>query len=155
DAIDSLIRHALLEQQIPGASLAIAREGRLAYARGFGYADVESQAPVRPASRFRIASVSKPITAVGVLKLCGQGSLKLAARVLSILSLNDYEPLFEEGGGFDPRHEEITIRQLLQHRAGWDRGETFDPMFASVRIAAAAGASPPASQEMTIRFMLG
>ena len=49
------------------------RDGRLIYARGFGYADVESKTPVQPDALFRIASVSKPITSAAVMKLVEEG----------------------------------------------------------------------------------
>jgi N-acyl-D-amino-acid deacylase len=54
----------------------------------------------------------------------------------------------------DARLHEITVRQLLQHTAGWDREQTRDPMFASVDIARALGAEPPATTHQIIRYML-
>jgi len=153
DSIDSLIQHSLSKHQVPGAALAITHQGRLVYARGFGYADMESREPVEPDSLFRIASLAKPVTATAILRLCDEGKLDLDACVFSIL--DDYEPFIEGEAEFDIRHQAITIRQLLQHRAGWDRGKTMDPMFESARIAKALGSSPPASHEQTIRYMMG
>ena len=51
----------MAENRPPGAAVAVARNGRLVYARGFGYANLETREPVQPGSLFRIASVSKPI----------------------------------------------------------------------------------------------
>ena len=65
--VDEMARAFVREHDVPGLAIAIAKEGRLLYARGIGYADVEKREPVRPDSRFRIASVSKPITAVSVM----------------------------------------------------------------------------------------
>src|SRR5947209_1288362 len=60
--LDKLMLDFLAEQKFPGATLAIAREGRLVYARGFGYADPDHKTPMQPTALFRIASISKAIT---------------------------------------------------------------------------------------------
>ena len=64
-AYDDLMTTFMREHKPPGAALAVTYHGRLVYARGFGYANLERHEPVRPASLFRIASVSKPFTADG------------------------------------------------------------------------------------------
>lgn len=137
---------------IPGAALAVAREGRLVYARGFGFADRDARQPVQPHTLFRVASVSKPVTAAAVLRLVDQGKLALTDRAFEIV---DLAPHLKAGQSPDARLHEITIEQLLQHTAGWDRNATFDPMFRSVEIACDLGATPPASTEHIIRYMLG
>ncbi len=63
------------EWEIPGGALAVMDDGEILLARGYGYADVESGELVQPNSLFRIASVSKPITALAVLKLVEDGNL--------------------------------------------------------------------------------
>ena len=63
------------EHKPPGAALAVTYHGRLVYARGFGHANLEKHEPVRPASLFRIASLSKPFTATAVMQLVEQGKL--------------------------------------------------------------------------------
>jgi N-acyl-D-amino-acid deacylase len=60
---DQAIADFMRKYAIPGGAVAVLRDGKLIYARGFGYADVESKTPVQPDALFRIASVSKPITA--------------------------------------------------------------------------------------------
>jgi N-acyl-D-amino-acid deacylase len=57
------------ETGVPGGTLAVAKDGRMLYHRGFGYADRDKREPVESTSLFRIASISKPITAVAVLQL--------------------------------------------------------------------------------------
>ena len=69
EPFDRLMTTFLAEHHVAGAALAVTRNGRLVYARGFGWADKETRAKVEPASRFRIASLTKPITAVAVLRL--------------------------------------------------------------------------------------
>ncbi|HEY7152895.1 MAG TPA: serine hydrolase domain-containing protein [Gemmataceae bacterium] len=118
--LDSLMLDILRDQDVPGASLAIAVDGRLVFARGYGWADVENRKPVRPASRFNLASCSKPITAAAVLKLVDQGKLRLDDKVFARLS-NVRAP---RGAKVDPRIHDITVRQLLHHAGGLvrDRG---------------------------------
>src|ERR1044071_7158962 len=59
-ALDNLMTSFLAEHSLPGAALAVARNNRLLYARGFGHADLDKHEPVQPDSLFRIASVTKP-----------------------------------------------------------------------------------------------
>ena len=96
-AYDELMTRFMREHRPPGAALAVSYHGRLVYACGFGHADLERREPVRPASLFRIASISKPFTATAVLHLVEQGQLKLDQRVLPLLKL---EPHLERGPGW-------------------------------------------------------
>jgi N-acyl-D-amino-acid deacylase len=123
------------------------------YARGFGYADLENKVAVAPDALFRTASVSKPITSAAILKLVEAGKLSLTQKVLPLIP--DLQP--PAGKAMDPRWENITIQNLLQHTGGWDRSKPggFDPMFIPGVAAAAVGAPAPASAETVIRYMLG
>ncbi|MBW3538629.1 MAG: serine hydrolase [Planctomycetes bacterium] len=152
ESFDTLITDFMQRHRVPGAALAVTDRGRLVYARGYGYADLEARKPVEPTSLFRIASISKPITAVAILQLVEQGKLKLDDRVFDILKV---EPHLEDGASFDERLREVTIRQLLEHTGGWDRNASFDPMFQPVRIAEAFKLPPPAGPEHIIRYMHG
>jgi N-acyl-D-amino-acid deacylase len=153
-AYDELMSAFLREHNPPGAALAVTYHGRLVYARGFGHADVEKQEPVRPASLFRIASVSKPFTATAVMHLVEKGKLKLDERVLPILKL---QPHLERGARIDPRWQEITVRQCLQHTAGWDRDKSFDPMSAETaeNVAKALRVPLPIEPRQIIRYTMG
>jgi N-acyl-D-amino-acid deacylase len=153
-SFDRLLASFITLHEIPGAAAAVTKNGRLVYARGFGWADVENKERVQPASLFRIASLSKPITAVAVLQLVERGKLSLDDKAFPRL---DLEPQLADGAKFDARLNDITVRQLLQHTAGFDRAVSFDPMVGepSVKIAKAFCAAPPASCEQIIRYMLG
>lgn len=150
--VDRLIQAFIKEHRVPGVSLAITDQGRLVYARGYGYADVNTRAPVIPSSLFRIASISKPITAVAVLQLVDQGQLSLDDKVFEILN---FQPHLEDGAKLDDRQRDVTIRHLLQHRGGWDRDKSFDAMFRAVEFAQTLGVDPPAAPDAVIRVMLG
>jgi CubicO group peptidase (beta-lactamase class C family) len=72
--IDKLMVEYLREQKAPGAALAIAKDGRLVYARGFGYADLDRKVAVQPTSLFRLASASKPFTVAAIASLSSEAS---------------------------------------------------------------------------------
>src|SRR6185436_18989439 len=115
-AFDQSVIDLMKKYNIPGGAIAFAREGKLIYARGFGYADVENKTPVQPDALFRIASVSKPITSAAVMTLIQDGKLKLDDRVAPLIAYLTPAP----GATVDPRWEQITIRHLLDHSGGWD-----------------------------------
>ena len=151
---DQIISDLMRKHAIPGGAVAVLRDGKLIYARGFGYADVETRTVVQPDALFRIASVSKPITGVAIMKLVEAGKLALDDRVAPLIA--HLAPA--QGATVDPRWEQITIRQLLNHTGGWDRNKPnggFDPMFVPAIAAAAVGAPAPASAETIIRYMKG
>ena len=148
---DSLMSQLLQKWRIPGGALAIAKDGRLVLARGYGWADVEEQEPVQPESLFRLASISKPVTAVAVLQLVDEGALDLDGQVFPLLDYLEPPPVARK----DPRLGDVTTVQLLQHSGGWDRQRGFDPMFVPGRAARSVGVPGPASCETVVRFMLG
>ena len=149
---DDLMIAFVTEQGAPGAALAVTKDGRLVYARGFGLADRKTREPVEPTSLFRIASISKPVTAVAVLQLVERGKLKLDDKIFSILK---HEPFLPEGAKVDPRLDQITILHLLRHTAGFDKDASLDPMFRSVQFAGLLGVEPPAKPDHIIRVMRG
>ena len=142
DAMDAFMR----KRGVPGGALAVVRDGRLVYAKGYGWADAEGKVPVSPTSLFRIASISKPVTAVAALALAARGKLDLDAPAFGLLGLRP-------GEKGDPRLAAVTVRQLLHHTGGWDRARG-DPMFKPVEIAGAAGKPPPADPDAILRWML-
>jgi CubicO group peptidase (beta-lactamase class C family) len=111
--------------QVPGLSVAIAIKGRPAYVEAFGVADREAGEALTPQHRFRIASISKPITSTGVFTLIEAGKLQLDSHVFGPNSIlgDDYPT--------PPNHrsniEQITIEHLLTHTTGGWSG-TGDPM---------------------------
>src|SRR5688572_32438016 len=148
------VRDMMRTYGIPGGAVAVMRDGKLIYARGFGYADVENRTPAQPDALFRIASVSKPITSAAIMKLVEEGKVTLDDRIAPLIA--DLVPA--EGATVDPRWEQITIRQLLNHTGGWDRTKPnggFDPMDRPGIAAAVVNAPAPASTETLIRYMKG
>src|SRR5258707_5153350 len=127
--LDRLMTTFIKDHHPPGAALAVARHGQLVYARGFGLAVKEKKEPVDPHALFRIASISKPITAVAILQLVERKELKLDDKAYDLLKL---EPFEHTDVKFDPRWKQITVLQLLHHSGGVDAAHAFDPMFQCV-----------------------
>jgi N-acyl-D-amino-acid deacylase len=120
--------------------------------RGYGLADKATAAPVTPRTIFRLGSLSKPITALAILKLVEEGRLSLSDKMLPLLA--DLAPPSEAIR--DPRVRDITVRHLLQHTAGFDREVSGEPLFMP-RAAAALerqNASPPPTCEIVLRNVL-
>ena len=84
---DQSMRDFMKRHAIPGVSIAVTDRGRVVFSKGYGYADVASRQRVQPDSLFRIASISKPITAVAILQLIEQEKLDLDDKVFGILEL--------------------------------------------------------------------
>ncbi len=143
---DDMMLKFLVDNDVPGAALAVAKDGKLAYARGFGHADRQLGLAVQPTMRFRIASVSKPITAVMILRLIELGLLSMDDNPFEVLKI-------ALPAGADPRLKKITIKHLLQHTAGFDRDQSFDPMFRPIKIAKDQKVKPPARPIDIIHYM--
>ena len=150
-AIDAVVQSFLVKHRCPSASVAITDRGRLVYARAFGYADVAKRKLATPESRYRIASISKPITATAIFHLIESGKLSLDDKIFELLE--GYTPP-DTNGEIEKRLADITVRHCLQHSGGWDRGQSFDAMFRSVDFAKTLDLPPPAGQDEVIRNML-
>ncbi len=137
--MDRLIPALMARWNIPGGAVAVMDHGRLVAARGYGWADVESRRPVDPTSLFRIASLSKPITAAAIMLLVEQGRLDLDQKVFALLG----DPLPPRA---DPRLATITVRELLHHAGGWDRQADVDPVFVQTPAGNSEGSYPDAGE---------
>jgi len=148
--IDILIESFLKKNNLSGASVAITRYEKLVYVKGFGIANDETNENVQPGHLFRIASISKLITAVAVMHLYELGQLSLTDTVFGPNGiLND-----QRFSNFkDPRIGQITVSNLLNHTAGWSRKHG-DPIFSSLYIARKMKSDIPADLDMIIEFML-
>lgn len=149
--LDSAMTALIKRWQIPGASLAIAKKGRLVYSKGFGFADVSNRERVRPDSIFRIASISKSITAVAVLKLIEQDKLNLSDKVFDLIK--DLQPC--SGHELDERMKHVTVQQLLQCASGWE-SKHGDPLFGDElsKAATTCGVAAPPDRSAIIRYWI-
>jgi CubicO group peptidase (beta-lactamase class C family) len=136
---------------IKGASIAVAKNGKLLYARGFGYASLSDSLTVEPYHRFRIASVSKLITAVAIMKLQEEGRLSVYDHVFGPDGILD-DTLFAHPK--DRRVFDITVAHLLSHEGGWSQ-RYGDQMFMPEVVARTLDVPMPVDITTIIRFALG
>ena len=123
--LDRRIRNYMNKWQIKGASLAITRNDSLLYAKGYGWADEENGIEMGPGHIMRMASVSKLITATGIMVLQDKGLLSIKDTVFGPSGiLND--SLFIRTIK-DRNYHKITVEHLLRHQGGFNR----DPLFSS------------------------
>ena len=124
-AIEGIITRNIRQHSIPGASLAIVKDGEVLAVKGYGYADVEQKiAPDPDGTTFRIASVSKIITANAVMQLVEQGKLDLDA------DINQYLKGFQVPEAFG---RPITLRNILTHTSGFDEPADFGFVFSNLK----------------------
>src|SRR5712671_2266278 len=115
ERLSSAIHADVARRLIPGAVLAIARGGRLAYAEAFGWRDREAGAPMTADAIFRVASMTKPITSVAAMMLAEEGRLEIAAPVAQ------YLPEFAEltvGTERRKAQRTMTVQDLMRHTSG-------------------------------------
>jgi CubicO group peptidase (beta-lactamase class C family) len=104
--VDRLVEEEMQKQHIPGAAVAVLRDGRPVKARGYGLASIELNAPATAESVFKIGSISKQFIAAGVLVLLGEGKVALDDSIAKYLE--------DAPEAWKP----ITLRQLLSHTSG-------------------------------------
>jgi CubicO group peptidase (beta-lactamase class C family) len=168
-ACDNYVTAFLNQYDIPGATLTITRHGKTVYMRAFGHANLAETEVMQPYHRFRIASLSKSITAVTIMKMVEDGLLNLDDTVFGENGLLADDPLLSHVDITDTRIYSITLRQLLHHTAGWDSSiDCFpnpatpypyyfggcDPFTAPLHIAYVTGTSNPVTEPALIEFLL-
>ena len=104
--VDRIAREVLAATGVPSASLAIVKDGRIAYVEAYGDARLDPRTPARPGMRYSIGSISKQFTAAAILMLAEERKLSLDDPV------SRFAPDLT-------RANEVTIRQLLSHTSGY------------------------------------
>ncbi len=104
-AIDAAMGQALAAGVAPGGAVAVMRQGKVVFARGYGLANLETRTPATPDTVFHVGSVTKQFTAAAILLLAEDGKLSLDDK------LSRYVPEVPRGG-------EVTLAQLLNHTSG-------------------------------------
>src|SRR5215469_9134171 len=121
-ALTKFVQHEMEDKKLPAVSIALIDDQQVVWAQGFGYADPDKKIPASPETVYRIGSVSKLFTDIGVMQLVERGELDLDAPIQTFLP--EFRP-------HNPFHKDITLRQLMSHRAGLLReppvGNYFDP----------------------------
>jgi len=148
-SFDSTMKSFMQARNITGGQLAVTYQGRLVLARGYSWSP-DTALTVQPTSLFRVASLSKSLTAAAIVKLVQDGKLTLGTKVATVADLTP-----PAGQTRDPRIANISLWQLLQHTAGWDRTVSPDPQFNDRVIAKALGVPMELYPKDVITYMAG
>src|SRR5688572_5835283 len=166
---DTQVQTFLNDYQVPGATFAIAKNGRLIYMRAFGAANQAGTEATLPHHMFRIASVSKPITSIAIMKLIENGQLSLSDKPFGPGGILNGDPYFANANVTDTRVYNITIQNLLEHSAGWHRSlpmspsplppypwgySSSDPISFPLHVTQALGEANPVSRRAMIKFSI-
>ncbi|MBN2806479.1 MAG: serine hydrolase [Prolixibacteraceae bacterium] len=148
--IDQQVTRFMERSALKGVSIAIIENEKLVFNKSYGFADETSMIAATPEHLYRIASVSKLITAITVMKLVEEGKMQLS------------DPVFGPKGYFnEPEYLDIRDRQLLDievlhllnHTSGWTQ-RYGDPMFLPIDIAKIVGDEPPASIDTYVKYAI-
>jgi CubicO group peptidase (beta-lactamase class C family) len=166
---DNLIKTFLTTYGVPGATAAISKDGKIVYMRAFGYSDIANTAATQPYNLFRIASLSKQITSIAIMKMMQNGQLTMDSKVFGTGGILQNHPVFSLAAITDSRIYNITIQHLLEHSAGWNRELNCnpnpttpypyflggcDPISFPLRVTTLTGTANPVSKEALIKFLL-
>jgi len=144
-AIDSFRRYWNLK----GLNFAVMRNDSLLYAKGYGWADDVNREPMLPGTTLRLASVSKLLTAIAIMKLSEEGYFSLQSPVFGPFGvLKGFDDDIK-----DERYYLITVEHILRHQAGFHNGRN-DPMFTTAPNMRAMGLSTPPTQEQLAHYLL-
>jgi len=139
----------LQQWNLAGMTMSVVKDGKLVFAHGYGYSDIETKLPVNPGSLFRIASVSKLITAVAIMKLVDKKVISLDSKVFGPKAILK-DSIFNSVA--DKRLYKITVRHLLAHSGGWSLSYG-DPAFNSLVVLEKTGETGAATMDSYCRFV--
>lgn len=140
------------EFDISAGALGVAHEGDVLFERGYGWADTAETTETAPDSLFRIGSISKSLTQAAVYELVDSGELSYDEPVEPLLTVDP-----PSGDPADDRFSEITVRDLVDHRAGLPPSgnpEFEDPVFVPRAVADHLGTDTPPTTEDFVRYLL-
>lgn len=125
EKVDNMVYRFMSKHSVPGATLAVAKDGKLVYARGYGFADQQSGERMTVSTRSRTSSVSKTVTAIAIMKLVEEGKLRLDDKIFG-----DGALLENDFGTRRPYREyvtDLTVRHCLSHHVGGWGNASNDP----------------------------
>lgn len=149
--MDKSIRLFMQQWNLQGLSLSIMRNDSLVYAKGYGWADEAKKREMTPGTILRMASVSKLITATGIMVLQEQGRLSLSDKVFGpegILNDSTYTEIIK-----DKNYFKITVEDLLRHKGGFTT-RAGDPMFSTRTIMLQNRLDTPPDNETLVKIQL-
>ena len=166
---DNLVSNFITTHNIPGASFALAKNGKLVYHRAFGNVNTSGTETTQPYHLFRIASISKPITSIAIMNMVEQNQVTLSDKVFGTDGILENHSFISNANITDVRIYDITVQHLLEHSGGWDRNincfanptspypydfSGCDPIVAPLHVTQINGTANPATEEDMIVFLL-
>lgn len=149
EGLDKKVKKYMRDWQIKGASIAIMRNDSLLYAKGYGWADEAENETMEPSHILRMASVSKLITAAGIMVLQDRDSLNIKDTVFGpagILNDSLFNSVIK-----DRNYHKITVEHLMRHQGGFYR----DPLFSSKDVMHQMRLEQPPVKEDFFKLVLG
>lgn len=158
DEVDNKINNFLSTWNINSAGVAITKNGKLIYNKGFGFSNQKKTKLAEPNDLYRIASVSKPVTSIAIMKLVQEGKLSLSDTVFGVNKILD-QPYYLNVVT-DKHVYSVTVKNLLEHTSGWDRSipcdgyEHSDPAFFPLHVSSVLEEPNPVGDSTLIKFSL-
>ena len=146
--IERQVTRFMSRNELEGVSIAIVKDEQLIFAQGFGKANDKNET-VTPGHLFRVASVSKLITAIAIMKLVEDGKLSLSDKVFGQEGILT-DSIFAKVR--DRKLYQITVQHLLAHSGGWTQ-RYGDPAFNSIQIAKKVKDPLPATINTYMKFV--
>lgn len=125
EQIDDMVYSYMSRNSVPGATLAVAKEGKLVYAKAYGFADKETGDRMTTNTRVRISSISKTVTAIAIMKLVEEGKINLDDKIFGPEGL-----LGDDYGTQRPYRQyitDLTVKHCLSHHVGGWGNASNDP----------------------------
>lgn len=125
DKVDDMVYHYMSKNSVPGATLAVSKNGKLVYTRAYGFADKESGERMKVETRSRISSISKTVTSIAIMKLMEEGKIGLDDKVFG-----DGSILGNDFGKRRPYRKfvtDLTVKHCLSHHVGGWGNASNDP----------------------------
>jgi CubicO group peptidase (beta-lactamase class C family) len=148
--LESAMTNFLIAHNFEAGTLALMKDSKLVFRQGYGWRDTNFTTVIHPDNLFRLASVTKTITASAIYKLIAAGKFTTNTTIYSYLGIAPW-------GGMlgDSRITNITVQHLLDHAGGWNQytSPVHDPVFRTIQISTNMGLNYPAAPTNVIAWM--
>ncbi len=148
--LEQAMTNFLAAHNFESGTLALMKDSKLVFRQGYGWRDTNFTTVIHPDNLFRLASVSKTLTASAIYKLIGAGKFTTNTTIYSYLGIAPWN-----GTIGDSRITNITVQHLLDHAGGWNQftSPVHDPVFRTIQISTNMGLNYPAAPTNVISWM--
>jgi CubicO group peptidase (beta-lactamase class C family) len=148
--LEQAMTNYLVAHKFEAGTLALMHDSKLVFRQGYGWRDTNFITVIHPDNLFRLASVTKTLTASAIYKMIGAGKFTTNTTIYSYLGIVPWGGLLG-----DSRITNITVQNLLDHSGGWnkDTSPVGDPVFRTIQISTNLGLNYPAAPTNVISWM--